>query len=691
MVLLLVLSCDSAAPAPDTGAGVGPAARPVNTTCFAPDRPASSAGLALQRRYPSVSFDGAVELQQRPGDPRRWYVVEQRGLVWTFDATDDATDERVLFLDITDRVDDSYNESGLIGMAFHADFATNGEFFLSYTAPGQGGAAFEHRISRFTSPDRDVDGDETSEEVLLAYDQPYANHDGGSIRWGPDGLLYVGTGDGGSAGDPLESGQDTHSLLGKVLRVDPDGVEPYAIPADNPFADGAEGAPEVYAWGLRNPWRMNFDSATGELWLGDVGQDEIEEVDRVELGGNYGWNEKEGSSCYEAPAPCDGGGYIDPVAEYGHEEGRSVVGGVVYRGSTIPSLVGTYLYADFYTGNLWALRYDDAGLAVPELVLASGFYTASFASDDAGEVYVLDYLGGIYRLVASDQAADSAFPEQLSQTGCFADGQPVDALVAYDVNVALWSDGATKDRWFALPDDTQVTIGTDGDLEFPPRSVLVKTFSVGGVRAETRLLVRHEDGNWAGYTFAWAPDQSDADWVPAGGSVDVGDAAWTLPSSSACSQCHTVAAGRSLGLELAQLHRDGQLERLAEMGLFASDVPSVDPLPAIDGGASLQARARAYLHVNCGNCHRPDGPGRGNLDLRFSADEVGGCDADPTEGDLGVAGVEVIDPGNPANSVVSLRMHALDANRMPPLASSVVDTEGVALVDAWISAMEACP
>lgn len=689
--LLLACSADKADPTETADTAPAPAVRPTNTTCFAPDPPATAVAAEFVTAYPNLEFERGVQALQRPGDGSRWYVVEQDGEIWTWDAADTDVSDPELFLDIGDRVEDGPNEAGLLGMAFHPDFATNGEYFLSYTADGVDGDPLLSTVSRFVSPDSAVVGGEDSEEILLQIAQPYNNHNGGAILWGPDDRLYLSFGDGGSAGDPDETGQDTTVLLGKILRIDPESGDPYGIPADNPFADGVDGAPEVYAWGLRNVWRMSFDRETGDLWAGDVGQDEMEEVDLIELGGNYGWDDKEGTLCYEADEPCEGGGLIDPVIEYDHEVGKSVVGGYVYRGSAIPALTGVYLFTDFYTYDVWGLFWDADGEPVRETVARTGNVASGFAEDAEGEIYALDFRGKLRKLVPTAEAEPSDFPELLSETGCFDGAEPGSALIPYEVIAPFWSDGAEKERFFALPDDALIEVAEDGDLLFPPRSVLVKSFRFEGALTETRLFVHNEDGTWAGYTYQWNSERTDASLVQGGGAVALTGHTWELPTSAECLQCHGEAPGRSLGLELAQLDRGRQLARFEEMGLFTGALPEIAPLedPAGDGG--LDARARAWLHTNCSACHRPEGLGRGDLDLRATAEELGACDTVPSEGDLGVEDARVIAAGEPERSTLWLRIATLEASRMPPLGSAVVDEDGVALIREWIAAGGGCP
>lgn len=705
--LLLVVACTPKAGVPLDSPGEGPglAARPANPTCLAPARPTTGASVTTERAFPALDFVAPLAMAQLPGDGSRWYVAEQGGTVWVFDA-DDAVTTATVAVSIADRISNwSGNEDGLLGLAFHPDFAVNGELFLSYTTGGS--RDMRSRVSRFTSSDGGGTFDPDSEEVLLDFEQPYTNHNGGQILFGPDGYLYAGYGDGGSGGDPRGNGQDTSSLLGKMLRIDVDGGDPYGIPAGNPFADGEGGLPEIWAWGLRNPWRFTFDRATGDLWAGDVGQDEWEEVDLVEAGGNYGWNVKEGTHCY-AEDPCEGP-YVDPVVEYSHREGDSVTGGYVYRGSAIPELVGTYLYADAYGGTVWGLFWDEVtGEPVPVELLQTGTYPVSFGEGEDGEVYFTDWGGGaIHRFVRAGEAPAVDFPATLSATGCMdpADpSKPGPGLVPYGVNAPLWSDGAEKERWFAIPDGTTIDLHPTGTLDLPVGSVVVKQFRLGGSPVETRLLVRHDDGNWAGYTYRWRADGGDADLLAAGERDTVAGQEWSWPSRPECLECHTPVADRLLGLTLPQLERDqdytsagggvgDQLETLAAIGMFTEPPGEVEPLPDPFGDAPVADRARAYLDSNCAMCHQPGGTGGGPQDLRYPTAfaDTALCDVEPLNGDLGVEGAVLLAPGEPERSILSLRLQALDVHRMPPLASAVVHAEGVALVDAWIAGIAGCP
>jgi glucose/arabinose dehydrogenase len=355
--------------------------------------------IALERAYPNLNFSQPVLAIQAPGDGAWWYVVEKAGRIYRFDGGDPATSLAFLVVDLSDRVN-ADSEGGLLGMAFHPDFPTTAEIYLSYTGddPMTG---FESRIARFTSDDEGASIDPASERMILKVPQPFTNHNGGNIAFGADGYLYIGLGDGGSGGDPDDNAQNPDTLLGAMLRIDVDSGDPYAIPPDNPFAAGG-GRGEIYAFGLRNPWRWSFDRADGAtLWAGDVGQNAWEEIDIIERGGNYGWRCYEGEVAYP-PANCTGppDPYTFPVAAYGRDEGRSVTGGFVYRGGGVAFLQGTYVFGDFISGRIWGLKSEDGAWQRRELIGSdSGLSIVSFAEDHSGELYVVDFGGGLYRFV----------------------------------------------------------------------------------------------------------------------------------------------------------------------------------------------------------------------------------------------------------------------------------------------------
>jgi len=704
---------------PSVEAEFGLDVRPSNPTCLAPARPPATSAIRLQRVFPNLSFDKPVAAFQAPRDSSRWYVVEQGGGVVTFPNMD-STSSRTDFIRFP--AGKAYiggiGEGGLLGMAFHPDWATNRTVFLSYTAkgaiPGSGVSAPMYSIiARFTSSDNGATLALGSEQPVLRLNQPFENHNGGQIAYGPDGYFYIGFGDGGSGGDPQNNSQNLSVLLGKLLRINLPATGAYTIPSDNPFASGG-GAPEIYAYGLRNPWRWSWDRATNELWLGDVGQDTYEEIDKIVKGGNYGWRVREATHCFNPMTGCQTAGLIDPIVEYDHSLGKSVTGGYVYRGSAIPSLVGKYLFGDYVGGRMWTIDYDADGNPSRRELLQTGLNIASFAEDVDGELYVVHYGGELYKIVANGTPPSSAFPEKLSQTGCVVPGDPktlAAGVISYELNSALWSDGADKQRAFAIPDGTTITIGADGDWDFPNRSVVLKTFLLGGKRIETRLLVRHDDGGWAGYTYEWDDAETDATLLPSSKTRAVGQQTWYYPSRPDCVTCHTQAAGRTLGLETAQLNRDhvylvpgetlgrksNQLTTLDHIGLFSAPLAgtpvTLPALPSLGSAAPVADRARSYLHANCSNCHRPGGPGQGGQDFRYTTSfaMAGLCNVTPQSGTLGVTNAVLIAPGEPARSVVPLRMKTRGANQMPPLGTSLIHPDGVAVVEDWIRSLTSCP
>ena len=709
-------------PAPPGGPVVGLDQRPSNLTCLAP--PAAAAPeveIALTQVFASLAFTEPLAMLQAPGDDSRWFVLEKGGRVRVFANTPSVAAFNADFIDVDAHFDlNTSSEGGLLGMAFHPDFASNREVFLSWTE----GSPMVSIVARFRSLDGGQTLDPGSREDVVRVNQEFTNHNGGQIAFGPDGFLYIGFGDGGSGGDPNNRAQDTRNLLGAMLRIDVDGAAPYAIPPDNPFAGGprcpadhtsSTSCPEIYAWGLRNPWRWSFDRATDELWAGDVGQNAREEIDVIERGGNYGWDCREGTAAHSAAAPsCAAAtGLIDPVHDYGRTLGFSVTGGYVYRGVALPALAGAYVFGDFGSGRIWRLDDDGAGGFVAEEILDTTLSISSFADDEAGELYVVDIaLGDLYRIVAAAGGAPSGSPVAtlLSATGCVNAANPAApaaGLIPYTVAAPFWSDGAAKERWLAIPNGTTVAVQGDGDFSLPAGTVLVKNFRLGAALVETRLFMRHPEGHWAGYSYEWNSAQSDATLVQGGKVVAVGGQSWIFPSGNDCLTCHTAAAGFALGLETAQLNGSftyastgrtaNQLATLDSIGVFAAPLGDPGTAPRLadpaDTAASLDARARAYLHTNCAGCHRPNGPTPSPIDLRSATllASTGACDAPPQSGDVGIGqGARIIAPGNVDLSVLVARMDRRDVHAMPPLASNVVDGAGVTLIRDWIASLTGC-
>ncbi|MEZ6003711.1 MAG: PQQ-dependent sugar dehydrogenase [Planctomycetota bacterium] len=374
--------------------------------CGAPQDPTPvEPSLHLERAFPAQTFKKPLLLTAAGDGSPRLYVIEQDGRILTFDPAK-AEEPATVVLDIREKISTAFNEEGLLGLAFHPGFKENRQFFVHYSSkdPDHVGVLARYRID----PENPLRALPDSEEILLTQPQPWRNHNGGMIAFGPDGFLYLSFGDGGSGGDPKGSGQDRTTLLGAILRIDVDhktGDLPYAIPADNPFVDETSRAAglrgEIYAYGLRNAWRFSFDRKTGDLWAGDVGQNRWEEIDLIVKGGNYGWNHFEAFVPFPDGREIQGSQPIDPIAAYGRTEGVSVTGGYVYRGSRFPELQGSYIFGDYATGHLWRTVSKDGGWRTTIALERCGQLISSFGEDAEGELYLLSHNGGgLFRVCA---------------------------------------------------------------------------------------------------------------------------------------------------------------------------------------------------------------------------------------------------------------------------------------------------
>lgn len=701
------------APPPNPGpTGFGLDTRPSLGALAFPSGSVQSGDVRIARAFPNLTFQSPLYFAVAPGNRQHGFVVSQNGVIRVFDLTNPAATTSSVFLDIDARVTNDGGELGLLGLAFDPDYASNGYFYVNYNPITTDGSPLRTHISRFRVTSNPLVADPASETVLLRYNQPFANHNGGWLGFGPDRKLYIASGDGGAGGDPQGNGQNRNTLLGKMLRINPDG----SIPADNPFVGQANTRGEIWAYGLRNPFRGSFDVATGNLWVGDVGQNIYEEIDVITRGGNYGWATREGLHGYptaSTPIP-PGSNFIEPVLEYDHNAGCSVTGGTVYRGGAIPSLAGTYLYTDFCSGTLWSATPTDGRPATATVVGTIPAGPSSIAPDHDGELYATGLFdGALYRLLPNVGGGGSApFPQRLSQTGLFtntATMTPNPGLIEYQPAAEFWSDSSRKRRWFGIPNGTQVTFRGNAPWTFPPGSVTVKHFEITlangqNRRLETRVFVNQSNG-WQGYTYRWNADGSDADLLSTSATETLtvaggGTQLYEYPSRAACATCHSAAAGFVLGVSTAQLNSvfaypqrsDNQLRTLNHINLFTADIGNASQYPALvdpaNASLSLTARARSYLDTNCAQCHQPNGPAPSNIDFRASTPiaSTNLLGISPQNGDLGLTNARRIAPGRKESSVVWERMRRLDQNRMPPLASHVVDAAGVTLIGQWIDA-----
>ena len=713
---------------------LGLSTRPNNTTCFAFDPPTTStASLTLQPAFTALpSFSAPVAMLQAPNDSSRWFVVEKGGVVRVFSNNASVASSSV-FIDISSLVVTAgEEEAGLLGMAFDPNFGTgagkNQNFYLFYSGAPNSGYRLRSTVARFAANAGATAATTSSRVELMGLDKVDSNHNGGNIAFGPDGYLYIGFGDGG--GDPNPQAQDDKFLFGKMVRINTAGTTgsvPYSIPADNPNVGnglcnatgrGAANCPEVFARGLRNPWRWSFDKLNGTLWVADVGLGSFEEVNLVTRNGNYGWPIMEGAACMTSG--CNRAGLIDPIYAVPRSDAQAITGGYVYRGTQTTDLAGQYIYGDFASKMFGAVVSGSGGSYTARQLIApyasASINVSSFGQGSDGELFALDYVGGrIHRLVFSNGSGGGGpvVPSLLSGTGCMSSSDsrlPAAGLVGYEVNAPFWSDNAEKERFFALPStSTSFAPGTDGDWSTPLRSVIVKNFRLGGVMIETRLLMRQSNGDWAGYSYEWNDAQTDATLVATGGKEKtLSSQVWSYPSRAQCLQCHTSAAGFSLGLETQQLNRNAtysqtginahQLTTLSapSIAMLTPQITNPGALAKLSnpfGTDSLDLRARAYLHTNCAMCHRPGGSTGVAMNLLASTAlaQTSTCNLDPTKGTLGLANAKIIAPGLPDSSVLLARANSRDPLvQMPPIGSHVVDANGVALLRQWISSLASC-
>ena len=711
----------------------GLAKRDLWTTSKVVGSPEPPAAYQMVDSYPKIKFNEPLELIPVPGK-NEWVVAERNGKIHTFNA-DPKLAEKRLVLDVGHTV---------YGIALHPKFQDNGYIFVTHVPDTTKEAPDGTVVSRYKVINRDnMVADPKSEHVIIRW--PNGGHNGGCLRFGPDGHLYICTGDGSGIADSLKTGQDLSDLLGAILRIDVDHADEgraYGIPLDNPFVNVKGARPENWAYGIRQTWKISFDKNTGNLWAGEVGQDLWEMVYKIEKGGNYGWSINEGDHPFRPERPRGPTPILKSVVEHNHAEFRSITGGYVYLGSKLPELKNAYIYGDYDTGRVWMFNYDSKANTVGDHkeLCDTTLRIVAFGQDHAGEVYALDFVsGGIYNLEKAPPPAKDLppFPRKLSETGLFSstkDMTPATGLIPYSVNSELWSDGATKERFIAVPGDARIEFETvtypqpaPGSLpgwRFPNGTVLVKSFFLETEpgkkrRLETRLMVvervggteEYGDQVWNGYTYIWNDEQTDAELADSKGvnrefTIKTADGerkqTWHFPSRAECTMCHTVTAKYALGVNTAQMNRDhnyggvvaNQLATLSHIGLFDRKLPDApEKLVKLadyrDTNAPLAERARAYLDSNCAHCHRKWGGGNAEFQLlnTLPIKETGTLGVKPGQGTFELKDPYILVPGEPDRSMLYHRMTRLGLGRMPHIASTVVDEPAVKLIREWIAQM----
>ncbi len=673
----------------------------------------------VEQVFPNLKFDQPVDIVMAPGT-NRFFVVEQAGKVFSF-----PNDPNVKSADlILDTAKEIAGVKQVYAIAFHPKFAENRYCYLCCIRDAEqkdGTRILRFRVSESDPPRIDP----KSEQVVITWLS--GGHNGCCLKFGPDGYLYISTGDGAGPNPPdtLQTGQDVGDLLSSMLRIDVDGSEDgrnYRIPPDNPFV-GQEGArPEIWAYGFRNPWRMSFDRKSGDLWVGDVGWELWELLIRVERGGNYGWAVMEGRQPTNPEWPRGPTPILAPTIDHPHSESSSITGGPTYYGSRLPELHGQLLYGDYDTGKIWGLRWENGKVAAHKELADTTLRIVGFGEDEAGEVVLLHHIGGtIHRLIPNpDRERPSTFPRRLSESGLFtsvADQTPAPGVLPYSINAEQWEDGAVAERFAAIPGEAHIDT-TEANWKFPKDSVLAKTLSVPvelGPRQQRRMetqLLHYNGIEWRAYTYAWNNQQTDAELIDASGedrpySMLDTDApggmrkrTWHFASRTECLRCHNPWSGSALAFQLPQLNRDhdyggqnaSQLETFFHIGLCTPSVPQ-DKRPALADprniSADLEQRARAYLHVNCAHCHRMHAGSAvlSKMQYDLPLDQTTMVGYRPTQGDFGIAGVHVIAPGDPYRSALLYRVSKIGTGRMPHIGSQMVDPVGVALLEDWIASL----
>ncbi|MEM8489133.1 MAG: PQQ-dependent sugar dehydrogenase [Bacteroidota bacterium] len=700
--------------------------------------------------------DRALSITPEPGG-ERIFVAEQNGRIYTFTATENGLIGRDLFMDLQTQVF-SGQDSGMLGLAFHPEYNVAGSpnaayIYMYYTANKDAGQVL--RLSRFTGT---TTGDPGSELVMLEQELGPTLHRGGGLLFGEDGFLYVAIGD---LGYKEQSQNIDEMLAGGVLRIDVDmqggaishparrtladtekgisGVG-YYIPSDNPFLDENGGIfEEYYTIGSRNPHRMTIDRVTGLIYIGNAGSNSLqirEEVNLLEKGGNYGWPFREGTidRPEDMARPSDSemiGALVDPLHEYPKADGNcAVIGGYVYRGTAMPELVGKYIFTDYCGKKVWAMDVTGGPTAEKEELTTVPLNPYTLGEDADGELYIgVEGWNSIYKLGSSGGGSGGTLPTLLSETGAFADLAsltPAAGVIPYDIIAPLWSDGAEKFRWVAIPNDgtqntpsEQILYQETEDWTYPTGTVFIKHFELAldesapgdTRRLETRFLVHGENNVYYGFTYQWNEAGTDATLLEASVTEDftiteagggTRQQTWYFPGQSDCFACHTSAAGYVLGPKTRQMNSDqlypvtgrvgNQLESLNHIGVFSPAI-NINGLSQVltsknlaDESASLEERARSYLDSNCAGCHQPGGGTRSVMDLRLqiSLEDAGVINGDVVD-ELGIAGAKIVVPGDPEASILYQRISQLQTGAaMPPLAKNKLDTTAVAMIHEWI-------
>lgn len=714
----------------------------------------STSGYALEDALPGLTFNQPLAIASAPGEKDRIFIVEKGGQIQVVTGYP-AKPVKSVFLDVRKMLADkgkgslgTDGEWGVLGLAFHPRYAETGFLYVTYNlkVKEDGKTLGFDCLSRFTvSKTNPNEVDPASELPILAQLDPAAYHNGGDIHFGPDGYLYYCMGDSGGHYDPNDNGRRIDKdFFAAVYRLDvdlkpgnlspnphsqpsttfPSAVQPngYKVPADNPFAqasshngkplDPAKVRTEVYACGFRNPWRFSFDPLRGDLFLGVVGEDRWEQVYLVKPGTNGGWSFFEGSHdgprIREKPA---GVTFTKPIYEYPHGNdtlfsGNSITGGVISRSRTLDELDGAYIFGDYISHCVWALR-KSGDTWKPELLVRGGAVSAFGTDPINGDTLLADIDRGRIQKLARAPKRQAPPPKLLSETGAFADVaklSPAPGVIPYAVNLSAWNGGAVSRRWFSLPGKEKIGFNEANSWTFPTGTVWIQQLDEAsadgkpGKRLETRFLVKTEAAVY-GITYKWRPDQSDAELAPEEG-IPAGpeDKGRPTPGRAECLMCHTAIADYTLGMNTWQLNRPSlsdpatnQLKALITGGQLNAKPIEVEGVPSFaaltDTTRSLEDRCRSYLAVNCSHCHQQDGvassPWSTKADFTTARTRLINGDLNTNFGD---PANKVIAPGDPAHSMILKRLKGEGVPRMPMGSTGPIDQAAIDLLTEWIKA-----
>ncbi|MCA9212961.1 MAG: PQQ-dependent sugar dehydrogenase, partial [Planctomycetales bacterium] len=668
-----------------------------------------------ERVYPQLKFNQCLHIATTPSI-NRFFVVEQSGKVFSvpYDQSVDQADLAIDLHAVNPEIQQTY------AIAFHPKFEENRYCYICYIKAAD--LPDGTRIARYKVTESDPPTiDPASEATIISWVS--GGHNGCDLKFGPDGFLYISTGDATppSPPDELRTGQDVSDLLSSILRIDVDQTSDgknYKIPDDNPFIAMEGVCPEIWAYGFRNPWRMSFDSKTGDFWVGDVGWELREMLQHVERGGNYGWAVMEGSLVTNPNWPRGPTPILPPTIEHEHSESSSITDGLTYYGNRLPQLHGHHVYGDYDTGKLWAFRYENGQVVYHREIADSTLRIVGFGEQHDGEMLIIDHIAGtLHRLVPNpEENLATQFPRQLSDTGIFAsvpEQAPSDGVLGYSIVAEPWADYATAQRFVGVPGDEAIRPG-GRSWTFPDNSVLVKTLSLDmrqGDPTSRRFVetqVLHFDGGaWRPYTYRWNDEQTDATLVGNEGAeqrFDVADQnapggvrrqTWRFYGRAECQRCHNPWSGPPLAFNAVQLNTaslsDPNLDQLAAFASATllsrnpreSNSGLVDPY---DTAQPIDSRARSYLHTNCGHCHRNGAGGSVvslmHYDLELSQMQLVG--AKPMQGAFGILEAQVVAAGDPYRSALFHRVSKTGSGRMPRIGSAEVDQQGVDLLHDWI-------